>query len=111
MAGASLKVCNAPGCRAISDQSKCEKHRTQRTKDSRENAAKRGYDYQWQKLRARFVKSHPLCEDCLAQGRTTAANEAHHVEKVADAPERRLDASNLMALCKRCHAARTAKGE
>lgn len=41
----------------------------------------------------------------------TEANEVHHVAKIADAPERRLDSTNLMGLCKACHSARTSRGE
>jgi len=35
----------------------------------RESAAKRGYDYQWQKLSDGFVQAYPYCVLCLCRGR------------------------------------------
>lgn len=54
-----------------------------------------------------------LCEDCYAEGEQFKAIsvEWHHVEKVADTPERAADVTNLMWLCKRHHSQRTARGE
>jgi 5-methylcytosine-specific restriction endonuclease McrA len=41
----------------------------------------------------------------------TAATESHHIAKIADRPDLRLDPANLMALCQSCHAIRTGRGE
>ena len=73
----------------------------------------RGYGGDWQRLTARLKKQaeFALCRDCLAQDKTTAAQEFHHVQKVKDRPDLRLEESNLMPLCKACHDARSAKGE
>jgi len=46
-----------------------------------------------------------------AAGSVTAATDVHHLAKIADAPERRIDRSKLMSLCKRHHDIRTAPGE
>lgn len=67
---------------------------------------------------------NPLCVDCLnpdplaskqafnpQQSRVTPATDVHHIEKLSDAPERKYDEANLMALCGECHDSRTAKGE
>ncbi|WP_373322022.1 HNH endonuclease [Acetobacter oeni] len=35
----------------------------------------------------------------------------HHIQKLRDAPERRLDEGNCMPLCQACHSARTGRGE
>ena len=57
------------------------------------------------------LTEHPLCRDCAGIGMVTAAAEVHHVAKVIDRPDLRLEASNLMPLCKACHSRRTARGE
>lgn len=59
------------------------------------------YGYKWRKLRARFLNAHPLCEQCLLQGRYTLATEVHHIKPLTDGGTN--DLSNLMALCKPCH--------
>jgi 5-methylcytosine-specific restriction protein A len=54
---------------------------------------------------------HPLCSDCLKVKRVVPATDVHHIAKVADAPDKRLDLDNLMSLCHSCHSVRTARGE
>lgn len=77
----------------------------------RETSHKRGYDSKWRKCRASFLSKQPLCHDCSERGWVTPAVDVHHILKVADHPELRLDHANLMALCKSCHATRTQRGE
>ena len=63
----------------------------------------------WQRLRAAYIAEHPLCEECLKQGKTTAAVDVHHVRSFMstnDEFERAalaFDYSNLRALCRECH--------
>jgi 5-methylcytosine-specific restriction enzyme A len=76
--------------------------------DKRPSAAKRGYDRAWQQLRAHFLTMNPWCVDCDEEGIAEESTEAHHVEPIEAAPHRRLDPTNLMALCKSCHSKRTA---
>lgn len=59
------------------------------------------YGYKWRKIRAKFLSAHPLCEQCLRQGRYTAATEVHHITPLSDGGTN--DERNLMALCKACH--------
>lgn len=40
---------------------------------ARASARQRGYDTQWQKVRAAYLAAHPLCVMCSAQGRRVAA--------------------------------------
>lgn len=47
----------------------------------------------------------------LAVGENAALKIHHHVMKLALAPERRLDRTNLMSLCEPHHDARTTQGE
>jgi 5-methylcytosine-specific restriction enzyme A len=79
--------------------------------DCRKSACKRGYDRSWRKFRKRFLAGHPLCADCTTNGRTTAATDVHHIKKLTDSPDMRMDDDNCMALCKGCHSVRTARGE
>lgn len=64
---------------------------------------------QWTRLRDMYIHEHPLCERCLANGRSIAAEEVHHKKPFstgATIDERwslLLDVNNLMALCKDCH--------
>ena len=75
------------------------------------SAASRGHDHRWRAFRAAALAASPLCADCLARGVVTPATEAHHVAKLRDAPERRLDPSNVMSLCRAHHSMRTGRGE
>lgn len=112
MASGPSHFCAYPACTAIvSGRARCDKHATKRNERPRLSAQERGYDGRWQRVRAQYIAAHPLCMDCEKQGRTTPAVDVHHIEKISDAPERRLDAANLMALCRACHNQRTAKGE
>lgn len=69
----------------------------------RGTAARRGYGSRWQKARATYLKSHPLCVMCQAQGRTTAATVVDHIEPHRGDMTKFWDTNNWQALCKRCH--------
>lgn len=88
-------------CGALMPCEQCSRHRPKKQREG--TTGERGYDYQWQRLRARYLAHHPLCEDCDEQGMVKPASEVHHIATIADAPERRLDWANLVALCTPCH--------
>lgn len=54
----------------------------------------------WFAFARAYRASHPLCEAC---GERLSA-EVHHRTPVSVAPERVFDPSNLIALCRGCHA-------
>lgn len=64
---------------------------------------------QWQHTRLAKLQHSPLCERCLAEGRTTPASDVHHIVSFADKGDDMmryaLDIDNLMSLCKTCHGA------
>lgn len=60
----------------------------------------RGYGGSWEKARAMFLRSSPLCYDCARP-----AELVHHIKPIADGGER-LDFENMMALCVPCHGKR-----
>lgn len=82
-----------------------------RPPDPRPSAARRGYGAPWQRTRAAHLREHPLCADCLEEGRVAAAEHVHHVAKVADRPDLLHDPNNLRSLCESHHNRRTARGE
>jgi len=74
----------------------------------RPGSAARGYDHLWQRLRLQILAAEPLCRDCAADGRVTAAEVVDHIVTIAEAPELRLEASNCAPLCRPCHNRKTA---
>lgn len=66
----------------------------------------------WRAVRKDYLTQHPLCEDCLQAGRTTAATLVHHIKPLEDYIGNAIvmevlayDESNLRALCHDCHIA------
>jgi len=103
---AAKRICPHPGC---SHTEPCPAHAETRRKEydkARGPASERGYDRQWRKVRKRFLSLHPLCQDCLAEGKTTPAHDVHHLVPVKQGPMLRLDMTNLRSLCRACHNAR-----
>jgi len=75
-----------------------------RKRDDRAPAWKRGYDDKWYKLRQWHISQHPMC---IVPGCNRAADEVDHIVPISEAPERRLDATNLQSLCKSHHVLKT----
>ena len=69
------------------------------------------YDRVWRRLRLAVLSADPLCAYCAREGRTTLARVVDHIVPVREAPERRLDPSNLQPLCVRCHVSVKAREE
>lgn len=63
----------------------------------------------WKHLRHWYITNHPLCEQCLFEGRSTPAEEVHHRIPFAwflskdDRMKALLYPEFLMSLCKECH--------
>lgn len=66
------KPCRHPGCPKLTDGLYCEEHEALHRGD-RASSSKRGYNRQWQKARARYLKAHPLCVQCLKEGHAVTA--------------------------------------
>jgi 5-methylcytosine-specific restriction enzyme A len=107
---AAHRFCGYAGCHkyALPGGYYCEDHRQATAHEYRrdrtdvaEQALYRSRD--WQVVRARQLQEHPLCEDCLAEGRVTPAVMVHHEKPVTDYPELALVESNLRSLCDSCH--------
>jgi 5-methylcytosine-specific restriction protein A len=74
----------------------------------RGTAAQRGYDSRWQRRRAVFLRQHPYCAACLAEGRVEVATDVHHLRKRKDGGGD--EDANLLSLCHACHSRITAAG-
>lgn len=75
----------------------------------RGNANARGYNWAWRKYRASYLKRHPLCIECEAKDKVTAATVVDHI--VPHRGNKRLfdDPNNHQPLCDRCHNSKSAK--
>ena len=63
----------------------------------------------WKYTRLGYLRNHPLCERCQAEGKVMAAVDVHHIKPVESAhtleemKQLCFDISNLQALCIPCH--------
>ena len=105
------RPCSYPGCPNLTDGSYCEEHKkleNQRyEKYDRNPAVHRRYGRAWKRIRDRYVTKHPLCEQCLKEGRYKKTEEVHHILPLSRGGTH--DETNLMALCKSCHSKITAQ--
>ena len=108
-------TCRRPGCPGLVHDGTCSVCGPRRRPlqvehdERRGTAAERGYDAAWQRLRERYLREHPLCVACLAQGHVRTATDVDHI--TARRRGGSDDDSNLQALCHSCHSAKTARGE
>jgi len=72
----------------------------------RETSTQRGYGQRHIKLRAILLAQEPLCRECNAKGRTTAATIADHIVSLAKGGAA-YDLANLPPLCRPCHDRKT----
>jgi 5-methylcytosine-specific restriction protein A len=78
--------------------------------DPRATAAQRGYGYRWQRARKIFLRSHPLCAECLRKfDCPTPATVVDHIRPHRGDPNLFWDKDNWQALCKQCHDRKTAE--
>lgn len=99
--------CAHPGCPELVEAGErfCEKHAKEAARDyeryGRDPQARKRYGSAWRKIRGQYIKAHPLCEECLKDGRAVPATEVHHRLPLADGGDN--SPANLEALCKHCH--------
>jgi len=111
-----LQACAEPGCPARVARGRCSVHAVPAPASAftlRQGSRQaRGYGADWERLRDWFLRQpeNVLCRSCEAAGRVTLAQEVDHVvafERPDD--PKRLDPSNLQALCRRCHRKKTGR--
>mgnify|MGYP000882923490 CR=1 FL=1 len=97
----ALATCRAPGCAALGRSGWCEHHRPAPRIDTRPSRRLRGYDAAWYRLRSTIMRHRPLCS-CGA-----LATEIDHVVPLRAGGTH--DLANLRAMCRSCHARKTAR--
>ena len=110
-----MKVCAENGCPTLTPESRCEQHRKQRARESRKRYPKGSYGPEWPRISKRYLKAHPVCEcrdvECKCGGQCGARSaETDHIVPLRMFTTLRAahHDSNLQALCKPCHARKTA---
>lgn len=101
------RPCRYSGCSqlAVGGGQYCAEH--QRAADEtykkfeRSPDVNRTYGRSWKRIRDRYVRQHPLCEQCLKEGRLTLVDEVHHILPISQGGKSTPD--NLMSLCRSCH--------
>ena len=105
------RPCRYPGCPNLCESGTyCPEHSAESPDRLRGSATERGYDAKWRRARKRFLRSHPLCANCLSQGVLTPATVVDHI--VPHRGDHRLfwDEQNWQPLCKACHDRKTGIG-
>lgn len=77
----------------------------------RGTAVERGYDYRWSKARTIYLREHPLCVKCLAEGRVVAGTVVDHIIPHRGDYQLMWDTSNWQSLCVFHHARKTATSD
>ncbi len=100
-----MKPCSYAGCPNLTYGTYCREHELQRqkeyTKFKRDPDNARKYGNNWKRIRAAYVRGHPLCEECLKQGIVKPVEEVHHIIPLKAGGGNTFD--NLVSLCKSCH--------
>lgn len=100
------RPCAYPGCGRLAESEQyCAEHQKNMdrhyNKYQREPASNKRYGRAWKRIRDRYIKAHPLCEECQKQGKLTPVEEVHHIIPLSKGGTNKY--SNLMSLCQSCH--------
>jgi 5-methylcytosine-specific restriction protein A len=106
--------CTKAGCPALvpSGQSRCARHPYPvrvYPDTNRPSSQDRGYTARWQRARAWYLDTHPLCEQCQRERRLTTATVVDHIRPHRGDKTLFWDQSNWQSLCRRCHDRKTAR--
>lgn len=100
------RPCSYPGCPNLTYGRFCDKHQKDENKRyekyDRDPAIRRRYGRAWKRIRDKYAKEHPFCEECFKKGIMVPVEEVHHIKPLSDGGTH--DKSNLISLCKSCHA-------
>jgi 5-methylcytosine-specific restriction protein A len=94
----------------------CPIHTRKRPESTRPNVGVRRWYHiaRWNHprwgLRATILTAMPWCAECHTRGHITPAVDVDHILPHQGDPALFWDRANLMALCKQCHARKTARG-
>ncbi len=120
MPNAAPRPCLYPGCPTLvrDGSGRCPKHLELKRKSDKQyqkqydkdrgSSSQRGYGGRWQKARATFLTSHPLCQVCEEKGLVVPALVVDHIIPHKGDQTLFWDSSNWQPLCKACHDQKTA---
>ena len=112
MPHAPPRPCRYPGCPGfcVRGQVFCRDHMMWSSDRLRGGADARGYNARWRRERDVFLQLHPLCAECMREGKLTPATVVDHI--IPHRGDQRLfwDQANWQPLCKDCHDRKTGEG-
>jgi 5-methylcytosine-specific restriction protein A len=111
----SLRACAGNLCPEIVQPPEryCDECRTivdQQDRERRGTARERGYNSRWEQAALTFKRKHPLCAECLRQGRVTPGTQVDHI--IAHKGDQHLfwdTKNNWQNLCVSCHSSKSAR--
>jgi 5-methylcytosine-specific restriction protein A len=111
MARRAPHPCVVAGCpNLVEVGGRCDEHRvvTMRPKDTRPSATQRGYGAAWQRKRAAWLETHPMCVDLygIHGARQVRATIVDHIKPLKQGG--RDDETNYQSLCVLCNNRKTA---
>lgn len=107
MAGLPKKVCHYCN-RACVGKCPCRGGTPQ---EQRPTACQRGYGRKWQRESKEFLREHPLCVECLGEGRVVPAEAVDHKTPHRGDEVLFWDKSNWQPLCVPHHNRKSARGD
>ena len=105
------RPCRFPGCTNICDIGVyCREHQRYSTDRVRGGADARGYNAEWRRAMSAYLQRHPLCAECMREGKLTPATVVDHI--IPHRGNKRLfwDENNWHPLCKPCHSRKNGSG-
>ncbi len=107
------RPCRYPGCPEFCEQGQvfCKDHLMWSGDRLRGGSAERGYDARWRKARLLYLKQHPLCTACQAEGKIVPATVVDHIIPHRGDQQLFWDQGNWQALCDRHHNEKTGRGQ
>lgn len=97
--------CGHPGCPEITEGNYCEKHKSMHP--DRPSASRRGYTSKWRRLSKQYLRKHPMCVRCMAEGKFVPATVVDHIIPHRGDETLMWSQDNWQALCKPCHDKKT----
>ncbi len=107
MAQKPLRPCNHAGCRELTREGWCPKHKP---KYKRGESKQWHWMYSlpvWERLRGDQLLREPWCAECAKRGERVRATVADHIVPHRGDMKCFTDPDNLQSLCKRCHDRKT----
>lgn len=101
------RPCANAGCSKLAESGEqyCAEHKKHMARHynqyQRDPEINKRYDKAWKRIRDRYIKDHPLCEECMKDGRLTPAEIVHHKVELSEGGTHNRD--NLCSLCKHHH--------